>query len=169
MDKKINPARPRDLRIISGLFFIVLTFIFLFLGYRVLADPIGAALWEAEIDGAEKRWNGRHISSYTIQVQEWSWWHVQNYTVVVRDGKVTNSSSTCGSAPGADSPCDLYNFDPNNFTVPGLFVAAREWGMKDMVTFSHDFGFPLTIDYDTPGIADDERGLKVLEFHPEGS
>jgi hypothetical protein len=70
--------------------------------------------------------------------------------------------------PGADSPCDVYNFDPNNFTVPGLFAAAREWGMKDMVTFSREFGFPLTIDYDILQLADDKRGLKVLEFHPEG-
>lgn len=37
----------------------------------------------------------------------------------------------------------------------------------DMVTFSHDFGFSLTIDYDVPQLADEERGLKVLEFHPE--
>jgi hypothetical protein len=36
-----------------------------------------------------------------------------------------------------------------------------------MLTFSHEFGFPLTIAFDIPGIADDERGLKVLAFHPE--
>ena len=170
MDKKINPAKHRDLRIISGFIFIVLTFIFLLLGYRVffVSDRIAAAFWEAAMDRAEKRWNNKHISSYTIQVQEWSWWHMQNYTVVVRDGKVTNSSSTCGQAPGADSPCDVYNFDPNNFTVPGLFAAAREWGMKDMVTFSREFGFPSTIDSDIPQLADDKRGLKVFEFHPEG-
>ena len=56
MDKKINPAKHRDLRIISGFIFIVLTFIFLLLGYRVffVSDRIAAAFWEAAMDRAEK-------------------------------------------------------------------------------------------------------------------
>ena len=178
MDEKINPARKSELVSRTGirfwlsgrrgLFFIVLTLIVILLSYiAATSDPIAAALWEYEIDRAERRWNRAHISSYTIQVQEWSWWHLQSYTIVVRNGKVTSSSSACGQAPGGYTPCDVHNFDPNDFTVPGLFAATREWGMKDMVTFHRRFGFPWTIAYDAPGVFDDNRGLKVLTFQPE--
>ena len=108
------------------------------------------------------------IDSYSIKVQTGGWWHLQNNSVVVRDGKVVSYFATCTPAPAEIEPCSEYAFDPEDFTVPGLFNAART-GPEGFttVTFHPDYGFPLTIVYDHPQLADEEQLWNVLEFSPD--
>lgn len=145
-------------------FFMVLVLIFLLTG---CAKP---ALVQ-KIDRAEQKWNRRNINSYRIQVQAGGWWHLQNYTVVVRNEKVVSYFATCTLAPADSEPCDVYSFDPEDFTVPGLFATARaqaamseEW---TVITFDPNYSFPLTIRTDYPQIADEEQVWTLLEFSQE--
>ena len=121
-----------------------------------------------QIDRAEQKWNRMGIDNYSIQVQAGGWWYLHNYTVVVREGKVVSYFSTCVEAPAQIEPCKVSPFDPEDFTVPGLFAAART-GPEEFttVTFHPEYGFPLTIRYDDPQLADEEQLWSVLEFSQE--
>ena len=118
-----------------------------------------------QIDRAEQKWNRSGIDSYSIRVQAGGWWYIKNYSVVVKDGQVVRYFSTCIAAPAQIEPCRMSPFDPTEFTVPGLFAAARN-GPEEFttVTFHPDYGFPLTIRYDDPRLADEEQIWTLLDF-----
>jgi hypothetical protein len=143
-----------------------------FMGLILFSLLTSCTIWEPsllhQIDRAERKWNSLGIKNYRIRVQAGGWWHLQNYRVVVQDGKVLRYSATCTPAPAESGPCKVFPFDPEEYTVPGLFAASRG-GPEEFttVTFHPDYGFPLTIRYDDPQLADEEQIWKLLEFSPE--
>jgi hypothetical protein len=96
----------------------------------------------------------------------WGFWHQQTYTVVVHERKVVDSFATCAPV-SPNEPCQVYEFDPEAFTVPGLFAVARDKASLSKITFDFYYGFPSTISYNYTAIADEEEEWKVLEFVPE--
>lgn len=184
MDKQINSARnkewggrtrgPSCLSGALGSLVIALMFYFLSAGCQTSTPeaywfPTSDPAWstsEGQINRAEKFWNRQGITSYRIKVRLWTFWNDQSYSVVVRGGKVVDSSATClEDSPG--EPCPVYNFDPDRFTVPGLFAAARDKASMAKITFDPVYGFPAIISYNHTAIADEEEEWTVLEFHPE--
>jgi hypothetical protein len=184
MDKQINPARDKELggstrdpSCVSGALGSVLRALML---YFLLAGCIPStpdAYWfptsdpawstpEKEIERAERKWNRKQISSYRMKVRVWRFWDDQSYAVVIHEGKVVDSSSTCVPA-GSSEPCCTACFKPEDFTVPGLFAAARAKASMAKITFNPYYGFPSKINYNNTALADEEEEWIVLEFQPE--
>lgn len=124
-----------------------------------------------ELERAEAKWEREGIRGYSILVEVGGFWHMQRYAVVVRDGEVVDSSTTCIVAPGESPPCQAAPFDPEEFTVPGLFAIARAQlaSSEEWTTVEYDtkYGYPRSIRYDNPQIADEEQIWNVLEFREE--
>ena len=124
----------------------------------------------AALTQAEKKWQDRGVTSYTIEVRDiHSIWHAQIQKITVRDGKVVESSGDCLRAPVDGQACKVEDFDPNMYTVPGLFALARNQ-MKGQeakwtkITYNADFGYPESIGYDDPQIMDEDWGVIVSKF-----
>jgi len=124
----------------------------------------------ARLDQAEKQWRSAAPQSYTIAVLEVnSIWHAQTNRIEVVDGQVVGSSATCVRAPMETKACEIREFAPANYTVPGLFERARarlRGQEARYVEISYDpaLGYPATISYDDPQAVDEEWGLRVTEF-----
>jgi Family of unknown function (DUF6174) len=175
MNAKTNLGRMRFcLSKRLGSLFIALMLLFPLLGCTTartpgFIGPTSAPAWSTpkkKIDRAERKWNSRGINSYSIRVRVSGFWDQQEYTLVVRDGEVLDSSSTCVPA-GPGEPCCTACFEPEDFTVPGLFANARDKASLSKITFDLYYGFPSTINYNNPAIADEEEEWKVLKFNPE--
>lgn len=145
--------------------------VYIFLIPFILLLSLLGCTTQSELERAEAKWEHQDIQSYRIQVQVGGFWSMHNYLVIVRDGKVVDSSSTCIVAPGQLEPCQAAPFDPEQFTVPGLFAIARaqlassdEW---TTVEYDARYGYPMSIRYDQPQLADEEQIWSVLEFREE--
>ena len=157
-----------------GSFFLVLMLLLPLIGCTPAPTPgfIGPTsdpAWSTpknKIERAERKWNSKGISSYRIRVRVWGFWDQQEYTLIVRDGKVVDSSSSC-VPDGSSEPCCTACFEPEDFTVPGLFANARDKASLSKITFDPYYGFPSTISYNNTAIADEEQEWNVLEFVPE--
>ena len=158
LKKKIN--------LMFVIIFIVLMFFLALISFTGLRSDQAWLTSEKKLDRAEKRWNSMHINSYTIQVQERGWWYAQNYTVVVRKGKVVDFSGTCALVE-ASEPCQVSDLNAEGFTVPNLFAIARTKAYAAKIGFDASYGFPSTIRYNDPRLADEEEEWTVLEFVPE--
>ncbi len=122
------------------------------------------------IDRQEEKWRSQHIADYRIRVLAVnSIWHAETRAVTVRGGVVTDHSAACIPAPLESGSCAAHAYDPQDFTVEGLFAQARaelrvDGGRHTRVEYDPACGFPLVIAYDYPGIVDEDRITRVTAF-----
>lgn len=119
---------------------------------------------------AEELWYSQEITHYYIKVRHvQSIWHLQTYSMEVSTDLITHSAS-CIPAPVENGTCEVEEaYDPENFTIEGLFKTARrllngenvKW---TKVEYDPDYGFPIGIRYDHPDILDEDSTWTVLEF-----
>lgn len=120
----------------------------------------------------ESQWRKHAVRDYRIAVQKVQGvMHAQTNTITVRDNRVTAQSAECAPAPFERSGCAVQPFDPNEFTVEGLFATARRLGGESAknqlrVEFDATYSFPRLISRDVAEIADDETLWRVVEFQP---
>ena len=125
-----------------------------------------------QADDAEQRWNDQGLDSYQIVVRRVdATWQLQWNTIVVRDGQVVESSSRCERTPAGPQMCRVQPFDPGEYTVPGLFVTARDLFAKHPattvgVTFDQTYGYPREMFSDRPGVTDDTQMWAVESLTP---
>ena len=119
---------------------------------------------------AERKWQAQGISSYRIRVRRvQSIWHAQTYSVTVQSGQVVEQSAFCIPAPFEAGKCTVEPFDGKDYTVPGLFSAARSQakivgGKWTKIIFDEMYSFPKVISYDDPQVYDDDRMWGVESF-----
>jgi len=86
----------------------------------------------AEIDKQEHKWLEKDIDSYRIVVSHVrSIWHAQTHEILVSEGKVVDQSASCIPAPAESGKCQVESFDPEQYTVAGLFAVARLLAQRD--------------------------------------
>jgi hypothetical protein len=130
------------------------------------------AACRSELESAQERWAEAGVESYTIVVRLVEGpWHLQDHTVTVQDGQVVESSATCIPSLFENGQCEVDPFVPDDFTVAGLFAAAaqmsEDYGRSTTITFDEQYGYPATVRYDDPNIADEELYWQVTAFTPE--
>ena len=138
---------------------------------------IGAALVSAcglfsspQQDADEKKWQASGVHSYTITVLDArSIWHAQINKVTVSDGKVTASSATCAVAPAETQGCKTTAFNPEEYTVTGLFARAKTQLNSDQakwtkINYDSEYGYPSSITFNNPQIIDGDWALIVKNF-----
>lgn len=122
------------------------------------------------IASRQRQWNDQKIRSYRIAVLKVnSIWHAQTHTITVRDGVVTEQSAVCTPAPFEGRECKVNEFDPNKFTVDGLFRTALEYAPDSAkyqlrVTFDEKYHYPTTISRDQANVTDDDIFWRVTSF-----
>ncbi|MCJ7551236.1 MAG: DUF6174 domain-containing protein [Anaerolineae bacterium] len=127
----------------------------------------------AQVKRAEQRWQRSDIGSYRIEVSLRSGtWHYESHVVTVRDGEVVDASASCVTAPmetALGKECEVEEFDPSTYTVPGLFVLARSLteatpaGAVE-IDFDDTYGFPKWINYDLADVIDEDQAWSVGAF-----
>jgi hypothetical protein len=133
----------------------------------------GSDALAAQVNRAEHRWQEQDINSYRIEVGYGrGTWHYQTHTVTVRDGQAVDWSASCVTAPmetALGKVCEVEPFDPEEYTVPGLFAKARslaeaypEQGVE--IEFHSTYGFPSRIRYDLPDVVDEDQAWGVRSF-----
>jgi hypothetical protein len=124
----------------------------------------------AEIDQQEQKWLEKDIDSYRIVVSHVSSiWHAQTHEIVVSKGKVVEQSATCVPAPAESGECEVESFDPEDYTVAGLFALAHSLAEGDAgdwteIEFDPTYGFPARIAYDHPEMVDEDSYWGVRSF-----
>jgi hypothetical protein len=124
----------------------------------------------AEIDRQEQKWLEKDIDSYRIVVScVRSTWHAQTQEIVVSEGKVVEQSATCTPAPAESGECQVESFDPDEYTVAGLFALAHSMAEGDAgdwteIEFDPVYGFPVRIAYDDPDMMDEDSYWGVRSF-----
>ena len=134
--------------------------------------PTALPTLSQRINEAENLWNAQGIADYRIEVGVGSAWSSYVYTIAVADGEVADASAIClyEDAYGSDCP-PPDTFDPEAFTVPGLFARLRSYVGTDAegwieVTFDDQTGYPQKFTYDEPESIDEEWGWNVKTFEP---
>lgn len=126
----------------------------------------------ALIASKQNQWEAQNIRRYRIAVQKvQAIFHAQTNTITVQDGIVTEHSASCTPAPFEGRECKIQSFDPNEFTVEGLFKTALTYAPDSAaqqlrVTFDEKYHFPKTISRDQANVADDETFWRVVSFEP---
>ncbi len=144
-----------------------ITILLILLGVFLSACQAGL---EQEINQAEQNWQAQGVTSYEIEVRKIdSIWHAQTHALVVENGEVVEDSATCIPAPFEGAECDVREFDPADYTVPGLFAtartqAARSDGQWTTIHFDEQYGFPANISFSNPEILDGEVRWEVTHF-----
>jgi len=127
----------------------------------------------AQVRRAERRWQRSDIDSYRIEVSLRSGsWHYQTHVVTVRNGEVVDASASCVTAPmetALGKECEVEDFDPGTYTVPGLFALARALaeanpGGAVEIDFADTYGFPRWISYDLADVVDGDQAWSVGAF-----
>jgi hypothetical protein len=124
----------------------------------------------AQITSQKQHWDALNIQRYRISVLKVeSIWHAQTNTITVQDGQVTDQSATCTPAPFEGRSCEVREFDPNEFTVPGLFDVALKYAPESArnqlrVTFDDKYHYPTTISRDEAEVTDDDVVWRVTSF-----
>lgn len=122
------------------------------------------------IASKQRRWNEKQIRNYRIAVLKvQSIWHAQTNTVTVRDGAVVEQSAVCTPAPFEGRECTVQEFDPNEFTVDGLFRTALQYAPESAkyqlrVTFDEQNHYPTLISRDEELVTDDDTLWRVTSF-----
>ena len=135
----------------------------------------GCASWEqqgsgSEIDQAEETWQQQGIQSYTIEIMHFqSIWRAESYKITVVNGVVVSNSDECIPGPAQIGECEVAEYDPQDFTVEGLFAIARSENQKQegkftKIEFDPTNGFPTIISYDDPDVFDEDRSWSVVSF-----
>jgi len=125
-----------------------------------------------EISRGLETWEALGINSYTIEVMEVSIWHMQVHTVTVKKSRIADASATCSPAPLEFGSCQLRDFVPESYIVPGLFAeafrqASVSEGAYSRITLDPTYGFPNLIRFDDPRAVDEESTWRVVSFEPE--
>ncbi len=124
----------------------------------------------AEIDQQEHKWLEKDIDSYRIVVScVCSTWHAQTQEILVSEGKVVEQSATCAPAPAESGECEVESFDPEEYTVAGLFALAHSLAESDAgnwteIEYDPTYGFPVRIAYDDPDMMDEDSYWGVRSF-----
>lgn len=127
----------------------------------------------ANANRAEKRWQSQGISSYVIEVSHAnSIWHYQRHVITVEDGKVTDFSASCATSSvenAMDKECAVEDFNPADYTVPGLFYLVRDLVASqptNSLTIEYDpvYGYPARIIFDLPEVLDEDQSWVVEDF-----
>jgi hypothetical protein len=127
------------------------------------------------VDRQEEKWRSQHIADYRIRVLAVnSIWHAETHTVTVRAGVIADHGAACIPAPIENGKCAARAYDPQDFTVEGLFARARaelrvDGGRHTRVEYDPACGFPLVIAYDHPDIVDEDRITRVTAFEAAAS
>lgn len=132
---------------------------------------LAPAFGDAELDGAQARWQAAALSGYEYGYHKYCECHRDSppeTTVSVRDGKVVRvrhrPAGTDTEVPAADKNFDYY------WTVDGLFRligTALERGVNVRASYDAAQGFPreIYIDYDADLIGD-ELDLRITSVRP---
>jgi hypothetical protein len=136
--------------------------------------PRGRTVIQKQIDEAETKWLAVEPGQYYITVDDISLWHWQTYHLTVVDGAVTDHAASCTPAPIEYHDCEVVPYDPEEFTIPGLFLRARSLaltarenpGFRLEISFNPDFHFPRKIVYGNPRAIDSDGSVVVQSFTP---
>lgn len=138
--------------------------------YLFFFSLLSACTPASQLDKAERQWQDQQITSYKIEVFEIrSIWHAQYQTITVENGVITDQSARCVPAPFEGQTCEVQPFNPEDFTVPGLFAKAHavsETGAPDFVTIRYDdnYFYPMQISFNDPEIVDEDWSWAVTSF-----
>lgn len=146
---------------------------------RLVQVSLGAAVLvsctvsgTAEISEREAQWAEKRPAAYRIEVLHVeSIWHAQTVELAVEGHEVTSASAFCTPAPFEGSACEVQPYDPDDFTVEGLFLTARaltEGPGADhgSIRFDDEFGYPVFISFDDPDLYDEDTLWRVTRFEP---
>ncbi len=122
---------------------------------------------EQRIDQAEKTWKAQRMNSYVLESTCISLWDMQTYRVVVTDGRVVDHAAECSPSLLTTGDCKLQEYDPQDFTVDGLFRKARALAKTEKpqfaeVEFNPTYAFPSILGYNDPNVYDEEWSCTAL-------
>lgn len=138
--------------------------------YLLLLIFLSACTPTSQLDEAERQWQAQQIASYKIEVLEInSIWHAQYQSLTVENGVITEQTARCTPAPFEGQTCEVQPFDPEAFTVPGLFAKARAvtaTADADSFTIRYDdtYFYPMQISFNDPEIVDEDWSWAVTSF-----
>jgi len=124
----------------------------------------------AQIAFRQNQWQQHNIRHYRISVMKTqATFHTQTNTITVQDGQITDQTATCTPAPSEGRECKVRPFDPEEFTVEGLFKTALKYAPESAkyqlrVTFDDTYSYPTTISRDEKKLVDDENFWRVISF-----
>jgi hypothetical protein len=122
------------------------------------------------LDQREQAWLEREIDDYRIEVLVVrSVWHAQSHRLTVRNGQVQEATADCIPAPTEAGTCEVEEFDPEEYTVAGLFREAQaqvqsEFAQWVSIAYDPGYGFPQQISYNHPDIIDEDWSWRVTAF-----
>jgi hypothetical protein len=122
------------------------------------------------LDQREQAWLEQNISNYRIEVLVVrSVWHAQSHRLTVRNGQVQEATADCIPAPTEAGTCEVEEFDPEEYTVAGLFRRAQaqmqsEYAQWVTIAYDPSYGFPQQISYNHPDIIDEDWSWRVTDF-----
>lgn len=146
---------------------ILLVFLFL-----VACEVPGPSEPILQIQGEQRQWRDKNVPNYRISVLKvQAIFHAQTNTITVRDGKVSDQSAFCTPAPFEGRACQVQEFDPDEFTVEGLFETALKYAPESaknqlLVDFDEEYHYPTRISRDDKDAIDDELLWRVVAFEP---
>jgi hypothetical protein len=139
----------------------------------VALSTFGCNAWVSSTNSAERRWNRQDIDSYRIEVAYIRGvWHFQKHLITVREGQVVDSSASCLDAPretAQGTKCEVEPFDPQEYTVPGLFAKAqsmaKEYPRREIeMVFDETYSYPALIKHSDPEVLEAIDRWRVESF-----
>lgn len=133
------------------------------------------------VEQARKRWEGKAISDYRIQLQEFhSLWCYYDVVAEVREGRVLTATLTAHYGPArscgfygdrvVEEPVAVSPEQAARWTVPSLFETAGDLesrvgqkGWKIDLAFDPDLGFPRRLAMDNEQAYDDDWQIVVIQ------
>lgn len=122
------------------------------------------------IDQAEETWQQQGVESYMIEIMIFnSVWNAVSYKITVVNDEVVSESAECIPGLAQIGECEVAQYNPQDYTVPGLFAIARSEIQKTEGEFTEieyepTYGFPTKISYDDPEVYDEDRSWSVVSF-----
>ncbi len=119
-------------------FWIQLAMIIAFAGCASITSPVSGSTLSKEIRSAEEGWQAHKIVNYEIDVHYFTY-GADIYThLVVLNGQVADKKCEIGTMfkASGQSQCDWFNQHFEDFTIPGLFEAARTLDRNFQSSFS---------------------------------
>jgi len=122
-----------------------------------------------ELQAARNTWDQQNISNYRISLRHiQSVWHAQVYELTVSKEEIDHSA-VCIPAPVEGGECEIQSYDPEDYTVSGLFEKAAyllSGTQSPWVQIEYDprYGFPSSITLDNPELIDEDNAWTVTGF-----
>jgi hypothetical protein len=123
-----------------------------------------------QLEEAEALWKTHAVGSYTITAYNGRPLSSLEPTISVIDGEVAESSAVCWLYTMSKRDCVPPPFDPETYTVPGLFDMVRDVlkysdaAFIKQLEFDPTYGYLIQINYDDPQIGNDEWWITVEQF-----